>query len=121
MTSTSKRNYNGNYDAEQRQFQDHLAYQQYIHNSNGQAYTNNLPGIGLLPGQIYSANLSHNNIDVESFLRGIGSANLVNPELSSLNIKPDLISLASLNIHEKLPVILPKDIIVEQNVRPTWS
>ena len=121
MTSTSNRNYNGNYEAEQKQYLDHLAYQQYIHNSNGQAYTNNLPGIGLLPGQIYSANLSRNNIDVESFLRGTGSANLVNPESSLVDVKPDLISLDSLNIHEKLPVILPKDIIVVQNVRPTWS
>ena len=121
MTSTSNRNFNGNYEAEQRQYSEHLAYQHYINNSNGQAYTNNLPGVGLLPGKIYSANLSRNNIDVESFLRGTGSLNLVEPESSLNNIKPDLIDLASLNIHDKLPVILPKDLVIEKNVRPTWS
>ena len=119
MTSTSNRNYNGNYEAEQRQYRDHLAYQHYLH--NGQAYNNNLPGIGLLPGKIYSANLSRNNIDIESFLRGTGSVNLVEPDATSLNVKPDLIDLDSLNIHDKLPVILPKDLIIEKNVRPTWS
>jgi hypothetical protein len=120
MASTSKRNDSGNYDAEQRQFRDHLAHQQYINNSAGQAYTNNLPGTGLLAGQVYSGNLSKNHIDVESFLRGTGATNLVQPELST-NVKPDLIDLDSLNIHEKIPVILPRNLIIERNQRPQWS
>jgi hypothetical protein len=120
MSSTSNLNYKGNYEAEQRQYRDHLAFQQYIHNSAGQAYTTNLPGTGLLAGKIYSANLSRNNIDVESFLRGTGTTNLVQPELST-NVKPDLINLDSLNIHEKLPVILPKNLVIEKDQRPQWS
>jgi hypothetical protein len=120
MASTSNRNYNGNYDAEQRQYRDHLAFQQYIHNSSGQAYTTHLPGTGLLAGQVYSANLSTNNIDIESFLRGTGTTNLVNPK-ESTNVKPDLVNLDSLNIHEKLPVILPRNLVIERNQRPLWS
>ena len=120
MASTSNRNYIGNYTAEQRQFRDHLAFQQYIHNSKGQAYTTNLPGTGLLPGQIYSGNISNNNIDIESFLRGTGVNNLVQPELST-NVEPDLINLDSLNIHEKLPIILPRNLKIENNQRPYWS
>lgn len=120
MASTSIKNTKGDYDAEQRQFRDHLAFQQYLHNSAGQAYTTNLPGNGLLAGQVYSANLSRNNIDVESFLRGTGATNLVQPELST-NVKPDLVNLDSLNIHEKLPVIIPRNLIIEKNQRPLWS
>lgn len=120
MASTSNKNTLGDYDAEQRRYRDHLAFQQYVHNSAGQAYTTNLPGNGLLAGQVYSGNLSHNNIDVESFLRGTGATNLVQPELST-NVKPDLVQLDSLNIHEKLPVIVPRNLIVEKNQRPLWS
>ena len=120
MASTSNLNYKGNYEAEQRKYRDHLAFQQYVHNSAGQAYTNNLPGIGLLAGQVYSGNFSKNHIDVESFLRGTGTTNLVQPELST-NVKADLVNLESLNIHEKLPVILPKNLVIERNQRPLWS
>jgi len=120
MTSTSNRNYSGNYDAEQRQYRDHLAFQQYLNSASGQAFTNNLPGTGLLAGQVYSGNLSTNNIDVESFLRGTGTVNLVQPELST-NVKPDLTQLDSLNIHEKLPIILPRNLKIEENQRPLWS
>jgi len=120
MASTSNLNYIGNYEAEQRQYRDHLAFQQYINSSSGQAYTNNLPGIGLLAGQVYSGNLSRNNIDVESFLRGTSTVNLIQPELST-NVKPNLIDLDTLNIHEKLPVIIPKNLVIEPNQRPQWS
>ena len=120
MASTSNLNSNGNYEAEQRQYRDHLAFQQYLHNSNGQAYTNHLPGLGLLPCKMYSANLSRNHVDVESYLRGTGTTNLVQPELST-NVKPDLIDLDSLNIHDRLPVILPRNVVIETDQRPHWS
>ena len=120
MASTSNKNTTGNYDAEQRQYRDHLAFQQYIHNSAGQAYTTHLPGNGLLAGQVYSANFSKNNIDIESFLRGTGTTNLVEPEQST-NVTPEVIGLDSLHMHEKLPVILPRNLIIENNQRPLWS
>jgi hypothetical protein len=120
MASTSNKNSPGDYDTEQRQFRDHLAYQQYIHNSAGQAYTTHLPGNGLLAGQVYSANFSKNNIDTESFLRGTGTTNLVQPEQST-QVTPERIDLDSLHIHEKLPVILPRHLIIDRNQRPLWS
>jgi len=120
MASTSIKNTPGDYNAQQRKFSDHLAYQHYVHNSAGQAYTTHLPGNGLLAGKVYSANLSYNHIDVESFLRGTGTTNLVQPELST-NVTPDLVNLDSLNIHDKLQVILPQNLSIERNQRPLWS
>lgn len=118
MASTSNKNFSGNYLLEQRQFADHLDRQQYLHNSSGQAYTNHLPGLGLMPGQVYSSNLSQNHIDIESFLRGTGMSNLVDPKPP---VQPELKSLESLNIHDRLPVYLPRDLVMDADQRPLRS
>jgi hypothetical protein len=118
MASTSNKNFSGNYASEMKRYADHFEHQQYLHNSSGQAYTNNLPGLGLLPGQVYSGNLSNNHIDIESYLRGTRASDLVEPKPP---VEPSLKSLDSLNIHEKMPVILPRDLVLQPNQRPTWS
>ena len=118
MASTSNKNFSGNYLLEQKRYTDILDHQQYLHASSGQAYTNHLPGLGLLAGQVYSSNLSNNHIDIESFLRGTRTTDLVDPKPP---VQPELKNLDSLNIHERLPVFLPKDLVMEEGQRPQWS
>lgn len=118
MASTCNKNSDGNYKAELKRFADHLEHQHYVHNSAGQAYTTHLPGLGLLAGQVHPSNLAKNNIDIESFLRGTRTTDLVNPQPP---VEPQLKSLDSLNIHSKLPVILPSDLVPMENQRPLMS
>lgn len=118
MASTCNKNSTENYSAEHKRFLDHLEHQQYIHNSSGQAYTTHFPGLGLMPGQVHISNLSNNHIDIQSYLRGTRATDLVEPKPP---VEPQLKSLDSLNIHSKLPVILPRDLVLLQNQRPLWS
>lgn len=113
MASTSNRNTPGNYALEQKMNQHIDSYQTYIH--AGEAYTNHLPGNGLLPASTARSQLCGNYCDVESQLRGIGSTNLVNPQTP---VVPQHRTLDSLSIMTKLPVLLPEPLVVEKNQRP---
>jgi hypothetical protein len=115
MASTRSKNTPGNYTSEQsayfRQF-DNVIYK---NGPSGQAYKTHFAGNGLLPGKCGSMNLSYNYADVESYLLGIGSTNLVNP-------KPDpvvqLKYIQSINIADKTPVIIPSPFIPASDQRP---
>ena len=113
MASTSNRNTPGNYALEQKMNQHIDSYKTYIH--AGEAYTNHLPGNGLLPASTARSQLCGNYCDVESQLRGIGSTNLVNPQTP---VVPQHRTLDSLSIMTKLPVLLPEPLVVEKNQRP---
>lgn len=104
----------GNYALEQRMNQHIETYRTYLHSSAGEAFTNHLPGNGLLSGSIAPSQLSGNYCDVESQLRGIGSTNLVNPQTP---VVPQLRTLDSLSIMTKLPVLLPEPLVIEPNQR----
>ena len=116
MASTTNKNTPGNYAAEQKLFQDHLDYQQYV--SYGKTEATYLPGTGLLAGKVFHDNFTANYIEVEGFLRGTGMSNLVNPRPE---VTPEKIEMKSLAIHEKLPVLLPRDLVIDHNQRPQWS
>jgi len=116
MASTVNKNTPGDYAAEQLLFKEHLDYQQYA--PYGKTETTYFPGTGLLPGKVFHDNFSTNFIEVEGFLRGTGMTNLVNPKS---DVKPDSINMKSLAIHETLPVIIPKNLVVEKDQRPLWS
>ncbi len=60
--------------------------------------------------------MSSNAPDIESFLFGIGSTNLVNPAPVFV---PRLTTLASSNLFEKAPVLVPEPLVIEKNQRPT--
>ena len=115
MASTSNRNMPGNYALEQKINQHIDSYQTYINSGAGEAYTNHLPGNGLLPASMARSQLCGNYCDVESQLRGIGSTNLVNPQTP---VVPQHRTLDSLSIITKLPVLLPEPLVVEKNQRP---
>jgi len=115
MTSTRNKNDRGNYKAEECGREDQRLYLMYQNQGNGKAYSNHFAGDGLLPGRMGTMPLSHNFADIDSFLKGTGSTNLVNP----MNpIEPQFKTLESLAIIDKIPVILPKPLTHELNQRP---
>ena len=82
--------------------------------SYGRPAETEFAGNGLLCGRVGSMALSNNSCDIESFLYGIGSTNLVTPyEKPAL----DITHLNSLNIYKKQEVLIPKPLVVEPNQR----
>jgi hypothetical protein len=115
MASTRNKNTKGDYNLEQKQYQhsmDHLVYKHF-----GAPVQTNLPGNGLLAGKVGSMELSNNFADVESSLRGIGSTNLVNPQPE---IRPQIKTLDSLSICDRLTVHVPEPLVIEKNQRPMY-
>jgi hypothetical protein len=118
MASTRNKNTLGDYNLEQSEFKHSEKYKLYSNSQYGSAYHTNLPGNGLLPGQIDCRNLSNNYSDIESFLFGINSTNLVNPVGP---LVPDLKHLKTVNIYKKPIIYLPEPLIVERNQRPSFT
>jgi hypothetical protein len=117
MASTRNINYVGNYCLEQKQYSNSSNYTLYPNSQYGSAYTTMLPGDGVLPGQMPGNVLSSNSIQIESFLFGIGSTNLVNPVPHT--IIPELYPLRSANFFEKSKRIsIPKPLVIEKDQRP---
>jgi len=115
MASTRNINTPGNYNLEQREFKQSETYTLYPNSQYGAAYNTRLPGNGLLPAQIPWNKMSYNAPDIESFLLGINSTNLVNPAPCFV---PELANLDSTNIYEKGPIFIPEPLVIEKNQRP---
>lgn len=113
MSSTSNKNTIGNYNMEQFSMKQNIDYSNYI--GYGTILEPNLAGDGLLAGRMSREKMSKNSLDIESFLFGIGSSNLVNayqpPVISKITIK-------SLSIIDKSPTILPEPFTIDNNQRP---
>lgn len=112
MSSTRNKNTDGDYNLEQNKNKNIINYNTY--SSFGTPINTYYAGDGLIHGRTASENLSHNACDIESMLRGIGSTNLVNP-LTPIN--PDIKNIKSLSIINKLPILLPNDLIIDNNQR----
>jgi hypothetical protein len=69
----------------------------------------------LNPGQIPGNKLSYNTSDIESFLFGINSTNLVNPAPC---FHPELAKLESVNIYQKGPTFIPEPLVIRKDQRP---
>ena len=115
MASTRNKNDKGNYNLEERALEEQRLYSLYKNQGNGQAYSSHFAGDGLLMGRMGSSALSYNPIDIESQLLGINSTNLVQP---SFKCDPEIKSLESLSVIDRLPVLLPKKMNIEPNQRP---
>lgn len=115
MASTRTINTPGNYCLQQKTFKHSQQYTTYKYSQYGNAYDPKLPGLGLLPGQIPCNNLSHNYSDIESFLFGIGTTNLVDPQPC---LKPELKNLKQANIYKAPDIYLPEPFIISKNNRP---
>jgi hypothetical protein len=115
MTSTRNKNTRGDYAGEARINNNTVDYYTNKHYLYGAPLVNYYPGDGLLQGKVASENLSHNNIDIETQLFGIGSTNLVDPKI---NYAPELKPLQSLSVFYKYSVLIPEPLVVHQNQRP---
>jgi len=74
-----------------------------------------IAGDGLLAGHMSYDQLSHNGKDIESYLFGIGSTNLVDPKSP---VQPLFNTPKSLNIISRIPIIMPNTLEVKKNQRP---
>ena len=115
MASTRNKNTSGNYCLDQRQNTGIETWQLYKNGANGYAYDTKLPGNGLNPGQLPWDTLSHNAVDIETFLFGINSTNLVNP---APPLTPDLKSLQQANVFKSRPIIMPIPQAIPKHQRP---
>ena len=73
------------------------------------------PGNGLVGMKTAGMNLSSNATDIESQLFGIGSTNLVEPRRP---IAPDVYQLKSLNVADRVPLVLSDKFSLQPNQRP---
>lgn len=120
MASTNNKNTPGDYQLEQRAFNKHCEYNI---SAECRPSTVNFAGNGLLAGPVPSMELSYQTTDIDSYLRGIGSSNLVNPVvyggLDPENMKhPPVKNIASLNLFHNTPVYIPSPLKMEPNRRP---
>jgi hypothetical protein len=115
MASTRNKNTSGNYCLDQRQNTGIETWQLYKNGANGYAYDTKLPGNGLNPGQLPWDTLSHNAVDIETFLFGINSTNLVNPAPS---LTPELKCLQQADAFKSSPIIMPIPQAIPKYQRP---
>ena len=118
MASTRNRNTPGNYKLEQWSLEQNRVHQSYLHAAAGQAITTHFAGNGLVGGWMPRTELAHNAVDIESFLHGTGSTNLVVPSLQPI-LQPKTVD--TLSIADRVPLLLPKSLYVESNQRPLWN
>lgn len=112
MASTRNKNTPGNYCMEQWSLDKGSAFTTY---KDSVVPTQSMyAGDGLLPGRIGNPALAKNPEDIESFLFGIGSTNLVSKKP---DLRPELNDLPSLNIIDRISLILPEVLVVERNQR----
>lgn len=118
MASTRNKNDAGNYMAEQHGRHCQRLYSIYENQGNGKAFTNHYAGDGLLVGKMSSSLLSHNYTEIDSYLKGIGSTNLVTPMPETI---PKLKELESLSIINRIPLVMPNPMKIVKYQRPLLS
>jgi hypothetical protein len=106
MSATRNKNWIGNYCLEQRQYKGQERYALYENSSHGYAFDTRLPGNGFNPGQIPGNQLSSNSVQVESFLFGINSTNLVDPAPTKIHLESKCLKTA--NCFDSQEVLMPE-------------
>ena len=112
MASTRSRNTPGNYCLEEWSYGKQSSYCTY--KEYAIASPTLMAGDGLVQGRLPDTELSGNPKDIESFLFGIGSTNLVSPQAP---VHPELKQINSLAIMTKVPLIMPRDLVVQNDQR----
>jgi len=115
MSSTRNKNTPQNYCLEQRDYNLANTYTHFENSSYGNAYSNAIPCLGITPSHMPRDTLSHNPIEIENFLFGIGSTNLVQKQSS---VYPQLKSVPTVSYFDRLALIVPEPLVVETNQRP---
>lgn len=115
MASTRNKNTPSNYCQQQLSYNQARQHTIYKHSAYGEAVDTKWAGNGLNPGQLPWNTMSHNAADIESFLFGVGSTNLVTPQPC---LTPELKQLSTANVYEKEPTYIPQPLVMEKNQRP---
>jgi hypothetical protein len=115
MSSTRNKNTPENYCLEQRDNGLANYYTHYANSSYGNAYQNSIPCLGITPSHMPRDTLSYNPVEIESYLKGIGSTNLVN-KLEPVN--PQLKSVPMLSYFDRIDLIMPEPLVIETTQRP---
>jgi hypothetical protein len=115
MASTRNKNTPGNYCLDQKQNTNSEKWLLYKNGANGFAHDTKLAGYGLLQGPMPWTTLSNNPADIESFLFGINSTNLVNP---APPLTPELKCLSSANLIKRRDIIMPVPSVIPKDQRP---
>jgi|UniRef100_A0A6C0IQF1 hypothetical protein len=113
MASTRNKNSIGDYQNEIHSYTHASNYMTY--DNAGKVENNYFAGDGLLMGRMASENLASNACDIESQLFGIGSTNLVTPQKQ---IQPKIHNIKSLNVSDRISMIIPAPLVVEKDQRP---
>ena len=115
MASTRNKNTPINYKCQQLSYGQARQYTEYKHAAHGEAHDTKWAGNGLNPGQLPWNTMSQNAPDIESFLFGINSTNLVTPQPT---LVPEINTLQSANVFEKGPTLIPEPLVIEKAQRP---
>lgn len=113
MASTRNKNTRGNYALELNRSihtQDYLLTKDY-----GEAKQTNQPGNGLGVAQLPRHEMSSNPIEIESFLRGIGSTDLTKPVQT---LDAQLKCMPQLDLFRYPSVIVPEKFQAQTDQRP---
>jgi len=118
MASTSMKNLPGNYRQDQQE--QHLNREYLVYKNKKIPLNSALPDLGTNMGNMAGAYthsiLSNNTPDLESYLFGIGTSNLVKPFVKP---RQDLNTLDNLPFFKKPGYCMPKPLVVENRQRPT--
>tara|TARA_Y100000389_G_scaffold43239_1_gene37876 strand:+ start:560 stop:922 length:363 start_codon:yes stop_codon:yes gene_type:complete len=115
MASTRNRNTLNDYKLEQRNNVLINQYNTYENSQQGAPVKPKLPELGFNPSFMGREQLSHNPIEIESFLFGINSTNLVNPSGPPV---PKFKSLNNESYFDRIPILMPEPLAIRHNQRP---
>lgn len=113
MASTRNRNMQGNYRDQVAQSMRRMDYQLFDRSIAHTGYGGN----GLITGKIPNDKLGKNAVDIESYLFGIGSTQLENPQPEYI---PQPIPLPPVDLFARQPIIKPANLIIEKEQRPLF-
>ncbi len=115
MASTRNNNTPNDYCLQQQSYKESRNYIDYQYASNGRAYKNAIPCMGVTPSHMPREAFSNNSVDIEGALFGINSTNLVNPQKP---VNPNLKQLPEVSYFDRMQTIMPEPLVVEKNQRP---
>jgi hypothetical protein len=119
MASTRNNNTLGNYTLQQQAYTNMKDYIRYENSYAGRAYNTAMPAFGYNPSQMPSDNFSKNPTDIETFLFGINSTNLVEPDKGAF--KPELKTLPTFSYFDRIQMVMPNPLVVEKKQRPLFE
>tara|TARA_Y100000389_G_scaffold35380_1_gene30061 strand:+ start:491 stop:859 length:369 start_codon:yes stop_codon:yes gene_type:complete len=119
MASTRNRNTKGDYLQEGISNQKNFSYTTYQHSQYGKP--DNFLDVYKLPNSTQATrsvgleNLSHNPIDIDSYLKGISATNLEKPTPKRA---AHLKEYSSIDFYNRVPLLLPDEVKTDQKQRP---